>query len=266
MSLACEITPNSVKLGMLKLTSDILKEIREGQKTDLGLVNQLVLINRGEGGDFRVSENGVIRFGNRVYILGVLGLKKSILEEVQRSGLSINPDVTKMYQDLKKLFWWPGMEKEVAEFSYACLICQKSKIEHHKPLGLMQSLSIPEWKWDSISMDFVISLPKKTKGCDSIWVIMDMLTKLAHFIPIKITCPLQKLVELYIEKIFSPHAIPSSIMSDRYPIVTSRFWESLLKALGAKSRLSSVYHPQTDGQTEGIIQSLEDLLRAYVLE
>lgn len=104
-----------------------------------------------------------------------------------------------------------------------CLTCQKSNIEHQKALGMMQPLSIPEWKWDNISMDFVTSFPKMMNGCDSIWVIVDKLTKSAHFIPIKISYPLQKLVEMYVEKIVSLHGILSSIISDRDLRFTLRF-------------------------------------------
>ncbi|KAI5436027.1 hypothetical protein KIW84_022457 [Lathyrus oleraceus] len=131
------------------------------------------------------------------------------------------------------------MKREIASFVYSCLTCQKSKIEHQKPSGLMQPLAIPEWKWDSISMDFVSGLPRTIKNFEAIWVIVDRLTKSAHFIPIRMDYPLERLAELYIEKI---------------------------RALGTKLRLSSAYHPQTDGQTERTIQSLEDLLRACVLE
>src|SRR4051812_28396910 len=99
-----------------------------------------------------------MRFGNSVCIPDVLELKKSILEEKHRSSLSIHPGATKMYQDLKRLFWWPGMKKDVAEFVYVCLTCLKSKVEHKKPSGLMYPLNISEWKWDSISMDFVMGL------------------------------------------------------------------------------------------------------------
>ena len=102
-----------------------------------------------------MDENGVVRLGDRVFVPDIPELKKSILEEGHRSDLSIHPGATKMYHDLKKLFWWPGMKKEIAKFLYACLTCQKSKIEHHKPTGLMQPLSIPEWKWGSVSMDFM---------------------------------------------------------------------------------------------------------------
>src|SRR3954469_7868026 len=144
LSLVCESTSNSVKLGMLKLTNGIVEEIRNGQKSDVGLVDKLTLINQGRGGEFRIDENGIIRFGDRVCVPDVVEIRKSILEEGPRSGLSIHPGATKMYHDLKKLFWCPGMKKEIAEFVYACLICQKSKIEHQKPSGMMEPLFIPE--------------------------------------------------------------------------------------------------------------------------
>lgn len=167
INLVCEETPNSVKLVMLKLKSGILDEIIKGQKIDLGLINRLLLINQGNEGDFLGDENGVMRFRDRVCIPDVPELKKSILEGNQ-SGLSIHPDATKMYHNLKKLFWWPGMKKDVIEFVYTSLTCQKSKIEHQKPLGLIQPLNILEWKWDIIYMDFMLGFPKTSKGNHSI--------------------------------------------------------------------------------------------------
>jgi hypothetical protein len=195
----------------------------------------------------------VLMFRDRVCVPDVLELKRRILDEGHRSSLSIHPEATKMYQDLKRLFWWPEMKKEIAEFVYACLVCQKSKIEHQKPSGLMQPLFVPKWKWDSISTDFVEALPKTVKGFDSIWVIVDRLTKSTHFVPIKIGMSVAKLAEIYIEQIVRLHGIPSSIVFDRDPRFTSKFWESLQVALGTKLRLSSAYHPQTDGQTERTI-------------
>jgi len=127
-------------------------------------------------------------------------------------------------------------------------------------------LDVPEWKWDSISMDFVTSFPNTPKGHDEIWVIVDRLTKLAHFIPININFPVSQLAEIYIREIVKLHGVPSSIVPDRDPRFTSRFWNSLQEALGSKLRLSSAYHPQTDGQLKRTIQSLEDLLRVCVLE
>ena len=176
------------------------------------------------------------------FVPDVTDLRKRILEEGHRSGLSIHPGATKMYQDLRKMFWWQGMKKDVAEFVYSCLTCQKSKIEHQKSSGLMQPLSIPEWKWDSISMDFVSGLPRTLSNCEAIWVVVDRLTKCAHFIPMRMDYSMERLAKLYIERIVCLHGILSSIVSDRDPRFTSRFWEGLQSALGTKLRLSSAYH------------------------
>lgn len=138
--------------------------------------------------------------------------------------MSIHLNVTKMYHDLKKFFGWTRMKKEVVQFVYACLTCQKLKIKHQKSLRLMQPLSIPELKWDRISMDFVTSFLNTTKGRDSIWVIIYRLTKSTHFKLINICYPLQKMVELYIEKVVSLYGISLSIMSNRDLRFTLRFW------------------------------------------
>jgi len=134
-----------------------------------------------------------------------------------------------------------------------------------RPSGKLQPLEIPQWKWGSISLDFVVGLPRTPRGLDSIWVIVDRLTMSTHCIPINIRFSLEKLTSLYISEIVRLHGVPSSIVSDRDPRFTSRFWESLNRALGTKLRLSSAYHPQTNDQTEWAIQSMEDLLRACVL-
>lgn len=118
--------------------------------------------------DFGVDENGVMKYRDRVCMSDLLEHKKRILEEGHMSGLSIHPGATKMYQDLKKMFWWSVIKKDVDEFAYFCLTFHNSKIKHQKLSGLVQPLSITEWKWDNISMDFVVSLSKTTKGSDSI--------------------------------------------------------------------------------------------------
>lgn len=172
LSLVCDVTLRNVCLGMLKLTNIVLKEIREGQKWDLRLIDRLVLINQGKEVDFRVDENGITKFCDVVCVPDMPELRKVILEESHMSSLSIHPGATKIYQYLKKFFWWPGMKKDIAEFIYACLTCQKSKVEHHKSSGLMQPLSIPEWKWDNIFMDFMTDLIKTPRGSDSICVVV----------------------------------------------------------------------------------------------
>ena len=179
-----------------------------------------------------MDKNSIMRFGDRVCVPDVVEIEKSILEEGHRSGMSIHPGATKMCHDLKKLFWWPGMKKEIAEFVYACLICQKSKIEHQKPSGFMQTMFVPEWKWDSIFMDFVSGLPRTPKTCEAIWGILDRLTKSAHFIPVRMDYPMERLAQLYIEKIVSLHGVTSSIVSDRDPRFTSKILGRIAEGLG----------------------------------
>ena len=171
-----------------------------------------------------------------------------ILEEVHKRNLSIHPGATKMYQDLKMMFWLPKIKREVSEFVYACLVCQKAKIKHQRPLGKLQPLEIPQWKQDNISMDFVVGLLRTSRGLNFIQVIIAILTKSAHSILINIRFSLEKLTSLHVSEIFILHGVPSSIMYDRDPRLPFRIWESLNKALGTKLRLSSAYHPQTDGQ------------------
>ncbi|RHN78855.1 putative nucleotidyltransferase, Ribonuclease H [Medicago truncatula] len=177
MSLVCEWSPQSVKLGMLKIDSEFLKSIKEAQKVDVKFVDLLVARDQTEDSDFKIDDQGVLRFRGRICIPDNEEIKKMILEESHRSSLSIHPGATKMYHDLKKIFWWSGLKRDVAQFVYSCLVCQKSKVEHQKPAGMMVPLDVPEWKWDSISMDFVTSLPNTPRGSDAIWVIVDRLTK-----------------------------------------------------------------------------------------
>ena len=208
----------------------------------------------------------MLRFKKRLCVPDDVELKRLVLEEGHKSHFSLHPGMTKMFKDLKESFWWPGMKRDVAQFVAACLTCQKAKVEHQRPGGLLHQLDIPVWKWDSIAMDFVTHLPRTVRGHDSVWVIVDRLTKSAHFLPVNLRISMVKLAQLYIKEIVRLHGVPSSIISDRDPRFTSRFWQTLQSALGTKLRMSSAYHPQTDGQSERTIQSLEDLMRACVLD
>ena len=147
-----------------------------------------------------------------------------------------------------------------------CLTCQRVKAEHQRPSGLLQPLPIPEWKWEKVAMDFARGFPPSKSSCGSIWVIVDTLTKSAHFIPIKNKETMEKHAELYIKEIVRLHGVPVSIVNDRDPRFESRFWKALQAALGTKLNFSTAFHPQTDGQSERTIELLEDLLRICVLE
>ena len=152
------------------------------------------------------------------------------------------------------------MKNDVVNFVSKCLTCQQVKAEHQRPAGLLQPMEIPEWKWDQVTMDFVSGLPRTKNNHDSIWVIVDRLTKSAHFIPVLTTYSMDRLAELYTQNIVRLHGVPSSIISDRDSRFTSKFWKSLQEALGTRLKFSSAFHPQTDGQSERTIQILEDML------
>ncbi|GKB32506.1 putative reverse transcriptase domain-containing protein [Tanacetum coccineum] len=171
-----------------------------------------------------------------------------------------------MYQDLDPFYWWPNMKADIATYVRKCLTCAKVKAKHQKPSGLLQQPEIPVWKWERITMDFVSGLPRTPSGYDTIWVIVDRLTKSAHFLPMKKMDSMEKLTRLYLKEIVCRHGVPVLIISDRDSHFTSRFWRSLQEALGTNLDMSTAYHPQTDGQSERTIQTLEDMLRACVID
>ncbi|KAD3336716.1 hypothetical protein E3N88_32235 [Mikania micrantha] len=171
-----------------------------------------------------------------------------------------------MYHDLKILYWWPHMKADIATYVSKCLTCAKVKVEYQKPSGLLTQPEIPMWKWEQISMDFITKLPCTPSGCDTIWVIVDRLTKSAYFLAIKENKKMEKLSRIYVKEVVSRHGVPISFISDRDARFTSNFWKSLQKSLGTRLDMSTAYHPQTDGQSERTIQTLEDMLRACVVE
>jgi len=139
------------------------------------------------------------------------------------------------------------------------------KASHLKTAGMLQPLPIPSWKWEDIGMDFIVGLPRTSHGYDSIWVIVDRLTKAAHFFPVKTSFMAKQYAELYLTRIVCLYGVPKTIVSDRGSQFVLRFWKSLNEAMGTELLLSSAYHPQTGGQTERVNQILEDMLRACVL-
>ncbi|GKA91882.1 putative reverse transcriptase domain-containing protein [Tanacetum coccineum] len=171
-----------------------------------------------------------------------------------------------MYQDMKKLYWWPNMKADIATYVSKCLTCLKVKAEHQKPFGLLVQPEIPQWKWDNIIMDFITKLPGTSSGYDTIWVIVDRLTKSAHFLLIRKNDPMDKLTRLYMKEVVTRYGITVSIICDRDGRFTSQFWRSFQKALGTRLDMSTAYHPQTDGQSERTIQTLENMLRACVID
>jgi hypothetical protein len=255
----------SIKLSNLSAEPEILTKIIEGQKED-PQYEKLKSLAQQENSHFLLKEDGSIWMQKRLWVPSNPKLKEELLSEAHRSKYTIHPGSTKMFKDLQRGYWWNRMKREVASYVSKCLTCQQVKIEHHKPGGMMQQMEIPQWKWEEITMDFVVGLTKTRKQHDAIWVIVDRLTKSAHFLPIRINQSLESLADLYIKEIVRLHGIPVSIISDRDPRFTSRFGGQLQQALGTKLKLGTAFHPQTDGQSERTIQTLEEMLRACMLD
>ncbi|CAN6552492.1 unnamed protein product [Malus baccata var. baccata] len=203
---------------------------------------------------------------NRMYVPNNEELKKEILDEAHCSAYAMHPGGTKMYHTIGPFYYWLGMKREIAEYVSRCIVCQQVKAERKKPFGRMQPLPVPQWKWENITMDFMYKLPRTRNGSDGVWVVVDRLTKSTHFIPVREKYPLNKLAKLFITKIVKYYGVPVNIISDRDPRFTSKFWAAFQEALGTKLLYSTAYHPQTDGQSERTIQTLEDMLRSSVLQ
>jgi hypothetical protein len=257
---------NNVKATIMEVESTLEEEIRKGQVSDEKIKEIKTQISLGKAPDFTEDDQGTVWFKKRICVPKIEHLCQLILREAHDSAYSIHPGSTKMYQDLKEKYWWYGLKRDVATHVALCDVCQRVKAEHQRPAGLLQPLKVPEWKWEEIGMDFIVRLPRTRDGYDSISVIVDRLTKVAHLIPVKTTYSGAQLAELYMSRIVCLHGVPKKIVSDRGTQFTLRFWKRLHESMDTKLNFSSAYHPQTDGQTERTNQVLEDMLRACALK
>ncbi|WVZ64347.1 hypothetical protein U9M48_013880 [Paspalum notatum var. saurae] len=250
---------NHTTVATFEAEPTLEQEIRKHQKTDKKIQEIREQIKVGKAPHFREDEQGTVWYKNRICVPDVDSIKKLILSEAHDTAYSIHSGSTKIYHDLKERFWRYGMKRAVVEYVAVCDTCQRVKAKHQRPEGLLQPLKIPEWKWEEISMDFIVGLPMTKKGYNSIWVVVDRLTKVAHFIPVNTTCSGARLVELYIFRIICLHGVPKRIISDRGSHL-------LHDSLDSKLRFSTAYHPQTNGQTKRTNQILENMLRACAIQ
>ncbi|KAL4018270.1 hypothetical protein IC575_021861 [Cucumis melo] len=208
------------------------QRIIDAQSNDPYLVEKRGLAEAGQAVEFSLSSDGGLLFERHLCVPSDSAVKTKLLSEAHSSPFSMHPGSTKMYQDLKRVYWWRNMKREVAEFVSRCLVCQQVKAPRQKPAGLLQPLSIPEWKWENVSMDFITGLPRTLRGFTMIWVVVDRLTKSAHFVPGKSTYTASKWAQLYMSEIVRLHGVPVSIVSDRDARFTSKFWKGLQTAMG----------------------------------
>ncbi|GJW54995.1 reverse transcriptase domain-containing protein [Tanacetum coccineum] len=221
----CEIKYHS---GKANVVADALTQVEAFKKE-----NVIAEGLNGTDQQMEKREDGSLHYMDRIWVPLVGGVRTKIMDEAHKTS--------------------------------KCLTCAKVKAEHQRPSCLLQQPEIPEWKWEKIAMDFIIKLPRSNSGHDAICVIVDRLTKSAHFLAIREDYSMEKLARLYINEIVARHGVPTSIISDRDGRFTSRFWQTMQKALGTRLDMSTAYHLQTDGQSERTIQTLEDMLRACAI-
>ena len=186
-----------------------------------------------------------------------------IMKECHESPIVGHCGLERSAQILKRRYWWAGWKAQLGQFIRECPVCQQIKSDTAKQAGLLQPLPIPVAKWEQITTDLVTDLPETKDGYTAVAVFVDRLTKFVHFAPCKKTITAKEYAQLFLQHVFRHHGLPKVIISDRDPRFMSTFWRSLFKSLGTELRMSTAYHPQTDGQSEVTIRTLENFLRPY---
>jgi len=230
-------------VAQLEIKPTLEDQIKEAQKGHPSIEGIKKKINIGKAPEFAIDNQGTLWYRKRLCVPNEEELKQQILTEAHTTPYSIHPGGTNLYKDLQEKNWLHGMKRDIAVFVIRCDSYQRIKAEHQRPAGLLQPLRVPEWKWDTIGMDFIVGLPRSQHGNDAIWVITDLLTKVAHFIPVKTTYSTQRLAKLYLSRIVCLHGVPKTIVFDRGTQFVSRFWDHLQQALGTQLVFSTAYHP-----------------------
>ena len=207
--------------------------------------------------------NGLLFFKEKLFIPAASPLKQVLLEEFHSSLLGGHSGIHRTYGRLQENIYWNGMRKDVSEFVKSCLTCQQTKPANHSPFGLLQPLPVPERVWEDISLDFITGLPSLQNNT-VILVVVDRLSKAAHFGMLPSNFMAVKVVELFSQMVCKLHGMPRSMVSNRDPIFLSHFWQDLFRLSGTKLRMSTAYHPQSDGQTEIVNKVLQQYLRCFV--
>ena len=208
------------------------------------------------------KRNGLFYYKGRILVSPTASVIQLLLSEHHDTPVGGHSGYEKTYQRLKRVVYWQGMKNCVKRYIRECDICQRSKYEATKPAGLLQPLPIPEQVWEEISMDFIEGLPKSW-GKSVIFVIVDRLTKFAHFLPLSHPYTAKTVAATFLDNIYSLYGIPHSIVSDRDTVFTSDFWKELWNLQGTKLLFNTSFHPQTDGQTEVVNRCLETYLRCF---
>ncbi|KAJ9530115.1 hypothetical protein QJQ45_023360 [Haematococcus lacustris] len=244
----------------------ILQKIGETASADAQYQRYHAAALAGKARQFIIRDNQLYHTGRgsvKLYI-PVGPLRTDLLCEAHDIPISGHLGRDKTYARLSRLYFWPRMAASVHDYVRTCLACQRNKSNTQRPIGLLQSLPVPQHRWEHVSLDLITQLPNTTAGHDAIAVFVDKLTKMIHAVPTTTTVTASTLARLFFDNVFRLHGLPKVIVSDRDPRFTSTFWQELFKLTGTHLNMSTANHPQTDGQTERANRTLEDMLRNFV--
>jgi hypothetical protein len=213
--------------------------------------------------DTYTIDQGILRHKGRIYVGADAALQQRLISAFHDSPQGGHSGFPVTYRRISSLFSWPGMKTKIREYVRACHICQQAKPERLPPAGLLQPLPVPSEPWEVATMDFIDGLPpSRTYNC--LLVVVDKFSKYAHFIPLKHPYTASKVADLFVDNIYRLHSMPLSLVSDRDPVFTSHFWQAVFCATGTQLKMSTANHPETDGQTERVNQSIECYLRCFI--
>ena len=247
-----------------KSLSEIIKLLQQSQTASSSLDSSTLARLK----HYSLTDSGLLLFDNLIYVPNSLDLKLSILQSHHDSPSSGHFGHARTFELISRSYYWPKLRSFVEKYINSCETCNRNKPVRHAPFGELQSLPVPSQPWESISMDFIVKLPRSLDpisraSFDSIFVVVDRLTKMAYFIPCNEDMNAPEFAQLFLQNIFTQHGLPQSIVSDRGSVFTSNFVRSLCQLAGIQQKMSTAFHPQTDGQTERINQVLEQYLRIY---
>ena len=259
------VAPSSVSLNTVALqpsASSLLSDLVQSAAVDP--LYQAALVRRRTRNDPVQVVGGRLVCGTRVYVPNDLSLQTRILQECHDSSLGGHLGKDKTIEQVKRRFYWPGMDAVIQRYVTSCDECQRNKPSQQSPMGLLQPLPIPTRPWQQVSLDLITALPRSRSGKDAIVVFVDKLTKLVHYVATTTNVSAPQLATLFMREVVRLHGVPESILSDRDPRFTAKFWRAFWSQLGTTLTMSTAYHPQTDGQTERSNRTLEELLRSRI--
>jgi len=259
-----------IKAG--KQDTEYQKAIKEVEK-DYGQETEETALTRDElrhrrkpRSELRIldMDQGMVYRKGLLWVPNEININKTILESEHDTKVAGHMGQDKTMELIRRNFWWPKMDEQIIDFVRSCADCQKDKAARHQPYGMLQPLELAYSPWQSIAMDFITDLPL-SDDCDQLWVVIDRFTKMAHFLPLKKEGKTTgDLVNIFAREIWRHHRLPTDIVSDRDSRFTSGVWKEFLQLLGIRPRMSTAFHPQTDGQTERLNQTIEVYLRSFV--